>query len=214
MLIAPSPNGLSSWWKGFLAVLLSWGPYGLFSLAALDSAGLPIVGGVDVLLITIAAHSPEKAYLAALCAVAGSLAGSSVLFSIALHGGKLLLAKHISNPRGAHIYGWFRRYGLVTVFIPALSPIPLPMKVPVFCAGALKVRWPLFLSVVAVARLIRYLALAYLGMHFGLKTFGYIQTHWPFVLIIAAAMTGATLWLLRILDQPQTIVQKPLIVTE
>ena len=183
-------------------------------LAALDSAGVPIVGGVDVLLITVAAHTPDKAYLSALCAFAGSVFGSAVLFSIARHGGNVLLSKHINNARGVQIYNWFRRYGLVTVFIPALSPIPLPMKVPVFCAGALKVRWPIFLSVVAAARLIRYLALAYLGMHFGPKTFEYIRTHWPLVLSVAAAMTAVILWLLHILDKPETISPKPLIPTK
>jgi len=207
-------HGFSAWWKELVAILLSWGPYGLFLLAALDSAGLPIVGGVDVLLVTLAAHFPDKAYLAALCALAGSVVGSAVLFSIARQGGRVFLSKHINNSRRAKIYTWFRRYGLVTVFIPALSPIPLPMKVPVFCAGALKVRWPLFLSAIAAARLIRYLALAYLGMHFGLKTFAYIRTHWPFVLVIAAVMTAVTLWLLHILDKPEAVSPKPLTATE
>jgi len=37
-----------SGWKHFLALLVAWGPQGLFLLAILDSAGLPVVGGVDL----------------------------------------------------------------------------------------------------------------------------------------------------------------------
>jgi membrane protein YqaA with SNARE-associated domain len=79
-------------WKAFVATLLSWGPPGLFLLSALDSVGLPIVGGVDFLLVAIAANHPDQAYFAAFCAIGGSLLGSSVLFGIARKGGEVLLA--------------------------------------------------------------------------------------------------------------------------
>ena len=130
------------------------GPYGLLLLATFDSAGVPVVAGVDALLIAIATRDPARAYVAAVCAILGSLAGSVILFSIARKGGEVLLSKHIARRRGARLHAWFQRYGLVTVFLPALSPLPMPMKVPVFCAGALQVRWSYFLSVVLSARVI------------------------------------------------------------
>ena len=182
-----------------MGLLLSWGPHGLFLLAILDSAGLPVVGGVDALLIAIAINAPAQAYLAALCAFGGSLIGTSILFSIARKGGEVLLARHISGRRGAQLHSWFERYGLVTVFVPALSPIPLPMKVPVFCAGALNVRWSYFLSVVTCARLIRYFSLAFLGLRYGSSTVSLLRAHWPAVLA-GAVMLGliATLFLRRV----------------
>ena len=89
----------------------------------------------------------------------------------------MLLAKHITSRTGARLHSWFERYGLITVFIPAVSPFPLPMKVPVFCAGALDVRWAYFVSVVAAARAIRYFALAYLALHYGSRTFAFLASH-------------------------------------
>lgn len=173
----------------------------MFLLAILDSAGLPVVGGVDALLIAIAINSPAQAYLAAFCAFAGSLIGSSILFAIARKGGEVLLARHISGKRGARMHAWFERYGLVTVFIPALSPLPLPMKVPVFCAGALEVRWSYFLSVVAAARLIRYSALAYLGSRYGAATFAILKAHWPIVVAVALALAAAALAILQLAER-------------
>lgn len=157
--------------------MLSWGPQGLLLLAVLDSAGLPVVGGVDALLIAIAVDEPSHAYLAAVCAILGSLTGSLILFSIARKGGEMLLHKHIQSRRGKQLHSWFERYGLITVFIPALSPLPMPMKVPVFCAGALEVRWSYFIGVILAARSIRYFALAYLGLHYGHQTFQFLKTH-------------------------------------
>lgn len=168
---------MSDFWRSSAGFLLAWGPLGLFVLAVLDSAGLPVVGGVDALLIAFSSTHPTSAYIAAACAMVGSVAGSLILFYIARKGGEVLLAKHISRGLGARLHRWFFRYGLITVFIPALSPIPLPLKVPVFCAGALRVRVAYFIAVVFCARAIRYFALAYFGAKYGQETFTYITSH-------------------------------------
>ena len=177
---------------------MSWGPHGLFFLAILDSAGLPVVGGVDALLIAIATNNPGQAYGAAALAVAGSLAGSLVLFAIARKGGEVLLTKHISGRRGARLHLWFQRYGLATVFIPAISPLPLPMKIPIFCAGALQVRISYFIAVVLAARSIRYFALAYLAQRYGHETFRFLLSHGWQVAGIAIGLALVTLAGLRL----------------
>jgi membrane protein YqaA with SNARE-associated domain len=191
-------HGISSAWGRFAELLISWGPQGLLLLAALDSAGLPVVGGVDALLIAIASNNPGQAYLAAALAVVGSLGGSLVLFGIARKGGEVLLMKHVSGRRGARLHLWFQRYGLVTVFIPAISPLPLPMKVPIFCAGALQVRIGYFVAVVATARAIRYFALAYLAERYGRQTFRFLLSHGWQVAGIAIGLAAAALAGLRL----------------
>jgi membrane protein YqaA with SNARE-associated domain len=160
-------------------------------LAILDSAGLPVVGGVDILLISVAAGTPQYAYLAAIYAIAGSLAGSLILFAIARKGGEAFLAKQLSTRRGMRLHAWFEQYGLVTVFVPALSPIPMPMKIPVFCAGALEVHWSYFTGVVLAARTIRYFSLAYLGMRYGAQTFLFLRKHILEVSLIAIVLAAA-----------------------
>lgn len=167
-----------SFWHHLIDVLLHWGPYGLLLLSLLDSTGLPVVGGVDALLVAVATDRPEHAYLAAGCAIIGSVVGSLILFSVARKGGEVLLARYISGGTGARMHDWFQRYGLATVFVPAVSPLPLPMKVPVFCAGALNVRLTYFLFVVITARVIRYIALAHLGRQYGRDTGLFLKQHW------------------------------------
>ncbi len=170
----------------------------------LDSAGVPIVGGVDALLIAIGTQTPEKAYQAAALATIGSLAGCSFLFFLARKGGDVFLHKHISSGPGRRLHGWFQKYGLVTVFVPALSPIPLPLKVPVFCAGALQVRIEYFVLVLLLARSVRYFGLAYLAIHFGSSTFDFVRTHGWQLGGIALLVSGVALVMLRLLQKGES----------
>jgi membrane protein YqaA with SNARE-associated domain len=167
------------------------------------------VGGVDTLLMAVATTKPGQAYWAATLAVIGSLAGSLILFFIARKGGEVLLMGHVASKTGARLHLWFQRWGLATVFVPALSPVPLPMKIPVFCAGALQVRLLYFVIVVVAARTIRYFGLAYLGIHFGTQTLQYLKTHgWQVAgsaLGLAAVLTVG----LRLFQKHEVQIGKP-----
>jgi membrane protein YqaA with SNARE-associated domain len=193
---------------------VAWGPHGLLLLAVADSAGVPIVGGVDALLIAVAINTPRLAYISAVCAIFGSLIGSLILYVIARKGGEVLLAKHISGRTGKRLHRWFERYGLITVFIPALSPLPLPMKVPVFCSGALGVRWTWFVTVVAAARTIRYFALAYLALHYGHQTFQYLRAHVIALTAWAAGLAVLAIIALQIAARRDAAHSKPAIMNE
>ena len=196
-------------WHHIVELLLTWGPYGLLVLSILDSVGLPVVGGVDALLVAIATNKPGQAYGAAVCAIIGSLAGSLILFSIARKGGEVLLAKHISGRMGARLHTWFQRYGLVTVFVPAISPLPMPMKIPVFCSGALDVRLAYFVFVVLTARVIRYFGLAYLGKRYGSMTAQFLIAHGLFIGSAALATAIAVAVGLRLYQRHRTAVGEP-----
>jgi len=136
-----------------------------------------MVTGVDLVLIGIAAVRPTEAYIAAAFATAGSLLGCTILFYIARKGGQRYLEKYTASGRGQELRLWFQKYGLATVFVPALSPIPLPTKVFVLCAGALGTRLVPFLLVVLAARVLRYTGLAYLGSQLGAASEAWLEAH-------------------------------------
>lgn len=144
----------------------------------------------------LAAKTPEQAVLCAVLALAGSLAGSMFLFYISRRGGEAYLERHTVSARGIKMRNWFQHYGLLTVFISAVSPIPMPMKLFVISAGALGVRPLPFAGTVFAARLTRYAALAYLGAHLGHDGAGaYLKAHaWHIggiLLALFAACFGA-----------------------
>ncbi len=161
-------------------VLISWGPIGLLVFAAIESAGIPSPGGTDALLLVLAIARPQEAMLCALLATVGSLIGSFIFYEITRKGGEKFLVKYASGTGGTRFREWFARYGLITVFIPALLPIPiLPFKVFAACAGVMSVRRSRLLIVLAAGRVPRYFALAFLGQQFGENSTAWLKR--PFV---------------------------------
>lgn len=148
--------------------LASWGPPGVFLLAALDSGGVPIPIGVDALVFVVAVRSPSVGLLSAVLATAGSLVGCLFLFHLGRKGGQAYVdRKAHGHSRAARFRRWYDRYGLLTVFVPVLTPAPLPTKVFVLLAGAMNAPRGAFVLAVAGGRAIRYFALAWLGSKLG-----------------------------------------------
>ncbi|HVT94344.1 MAG TPA: VTT domain-containing protein [Bryobacteraceae bacterium] len=130
-------------------------------------------------------------------AVAGSLLGSFLLFYLARRGGDQFLGNYTASGRGAVLRRWFEQYGMLTVFIPALLPIPLPLKIPVLCAGALGVHPAMFAGTLALARLIRYYGLAWLGTKLGADTIPFLKHHVVELLIFSAVLFVVLFLLVR-----------------
>ncbi len=162
---------------GFFNALMAWGPIGVFVLAIIDSAGIPIPMGVDVLVVTLGTAGLRRAFLVAALAVIGSLIGNLILFSIARKGREAYLRRHLESPRARRFHNWFLEYGLLTVFIPALVPLPLPLKIFVISAGAMGVSRHAFLLTILAARVPRYFGLAYLGATVGEASLNWIAAH-------------------------------------
>ncbi|MGA3203015.1 MAG: VTT domain-containing protein, partial [Bryobacteraceae bacterium] len=166
--------------------------------------GIPNPGGTDWLLVFMAIARPNDAALCAGMAVLGSLIGTAAFFDVMQRGGEKVLARYTSSERGARFRHWFQRYGLVTVFIPALVPLPfLPFKAFAACAGAMGVnRWR-FLGVLAVGRILRYSGLAYLGVKLGTvaNSKAWVKAHTWQMVILAVGIFLFFYLLLRFLDR-------------
>lgn len=154
-------------------------------MAIADSTGVPMVGGVDALIVLVAVMNHSQAYLAAASAIAGSYVGSLILFLIARKGGEEYHRRHTSSARGAKLRAWFHEYGLLTVFVPAVVPIiPLPLKIFIISAGALEESPVTFSLVLLAARVPRYVFLAWLGSRLGGDTLPFLRQHiWELILL-------------------------------
>lgn len=159
------------------ATLGAWGPWGILLLGFLDSAGIPVAVAMDVLIVLLAVNEPHLWLLGAGMAVIGSVAGNIVLFSMARKGGERFRAASPPAGRSRRFHAWFDRYGLTTVFIPALVPIPLPLKIFVISAGVLNTPLRAFLMVIVTARVLRYVGLAWLGLVLGHEAEGFLRAH-------------------------------------
>ncbi|HKD06364.1 MAG TPA: VTT domain-containing protein [Bryobacteraceae bacterium] len=178
--------------------LVALGPAGILLLSILDSSGVPVAGVFDALLILIAVQKPSVAWLCASMAVIGSTVGNSALFWAARKGGRRFMDRAAPEGRAAKFRTWFRRYGMVTVFVPALVPIPMPLKLFVISAGVLGTSRTEFVLVVLVARILRYFGEAWLGVTLGRESSRFLTTHALHFLLgailLAALLYGFILW--------------------
>ena len=191
--------------KKFALLLQSWGPAGAFLLAILDSAGVPLPGGVVALIVAISATDPAAGWVTAGVAVMGSAIGSLVLFHIARRGGEVYLERHTMSVRTRKFRMWFQHYGLVTVFVPALIPFPMPLKVFVLSAGATGVSTLQFLGVILAARIPNYFAMAWLGMHLGHDALPWLRAHTLQFSLVGVALIVVLVLLLARMDRSSTM---------
>lgn len=174
----------------------------MFLLGLIDSAGIPVPAGMDALVIFVAVKAPQRAWFTAAMAVLGSVAGNVALFLAARYGGRRFI-KVPPPHKPQRFRKWFNRYGLVTVFIPTLLPIPLPLKVFVVSAGVLHTRFKRFLGVVVVARVIRYFGEAYLGVKLGQDAQGFLTRNGWTLAGVALALAFVLYWAIRLNDRRQ-----------
>lgn len=188
--------------KEVLANLVEWGMPGLFLAALLDGAGVPVPSGVDVLIVFLATRLPDQVLLMAALAVLGSVTGNLLLFAIARRGGQMFLEKRTSSPRTKRFRQWFDYYGLLTVFVAALVPLPvMPLKIFVFCSGALGVSPQRFLAVFIGARIPRYLGLAMLGQAMGNDALTFLRLHVWHLAGFAACLFVALVAIVKFMDR-------------
>lgn len=180
--------------------LKAFGPPGVFLIGLLESFGVPIPAALDVLLFTLAWRFPQTAYWLAGSAVLGSLCGNILLFQTSRHGGRRFM-KTPAPDAPQKFRKWFRRYGLVTVFIPALVPIPLPLKVFVISAGLFHTPFTKFLGVILLARVVRYFSLAYVGMKIGGDGALFLKNNIWSLVAISAALAILLVLLVRLNDR-------------
>ena len=151
---------------------------GLFVIAFLDSAAIPIMGGPDALAMLLAWHRPGLAWLIVIAASAGSTLGCLVLYGIGRAGGQLGLAK-FGEERAAWVRKKLDRSAFWSVLVAVIAPPPFPTKLVILAAGAFRIPLTKLISGVLAGRLFRYGLEAYLGVRFGDQAAAILKRRYP-----------------------------------
>jgi membrane protein YqaA with SNARE-associated domain len=165
--------------------LVAFGPLGLFGLALIDSAGIPLPGGPDAAMILLSASNHSLMLLYALCATIGSTIGCTVLYLIARRAGIAAL-KRVSDEKRARIENLLGKYDLFAITVPAILPPPFPFKPFVLTAGVFNLRIPRFVMAVFIGRSARFLIEGWLAIKFGEEASEILRRHGLRVLIVVA----------------------------
>jgi len=180
--------------KSILQSLLEWlkafGPLGLFGISLVDSAGIPLPGGPDAVMIWLSANNPALMPLYALAATAGSAIGCTLLYLVARRAGVAALKRVAPEKRG-RIENLLGRYDLIAVMVPSVLPPPFPFKPFVLCAGVFRLKTWRFITAIFIGRSVRFLIEGWLAIRFGEDAGRVIRQHGWKVLVAVAVLAAA-----------------------
>ncbi|MBI3695906.1 MAG: VTT domain-containing protein [Acidobacteria bacterium] len=175
--------------------ILPFGAPGLFLLALVDSGLIPVPQGVDVLLFAQVVRNPGGALFYAALATVGSLIGCLFLYYISQRAGEMALARRTSPERVNSIRRQIEKYEALTLVLPAMIPLPLPMKLFVIAAGVFRVRLTHFVLAILFARVVRFFGIALIAQRYGEQTWTLIRQHALAVGIGAACLVALFYWI-------------------
>ena len=150
-----------------LFVLKPLGVWGVGALALLDSALIPIPGGLDGVLTFYVEANKRYFLLYCLMGAAAAALGSLVPFYIGRAGGELFLLKRINRERYERLRDRFERQEFLAIMIPSMGPPPTPLKVFQFAAGVFEMKPLPFLLATFTGKLIQFLVWSLLLIWFG-----------------------------------------------
>jgi len=181
-------SGIGGFFKALQASLIAWGGSGLFFIALLDAALIPIPGGPDVVVIALSRHSSTMMPFYVAIAVIGSTIGSLILYFIARRGGDAALKK-FSPEKRERARRFVDRYDMWALLVAAVMPPPFPFKIFVLSAGAFRMHISRFLAALIIGRGFRFIVEGYAAVRYGDAAFDVIRRNYPLVgLSVAAAI--------------------------
>lgn len=104
--------------------------------------------------------------------------GCAALFYVGKRGGSALLHKKFDPAKVERVRGWYNKYGVLAVIIPAILPPPTPFKLFVISAGVFGIGWVRFLLAVAIGRGIRYYLEGYIALQLGEHAGDWMKQHY------------------------------------
>ena len=200
-LIRKITNGLT----GVKDFLVPFGAFGLFGIALLDSALIPLPGGPDAVMILLSTQSPARMPLYALGATAGSVIGCVILYYISRRAGRSALDK-FSEAKRARVKELVDRYDVLSVLVASVLPPPFPFKLFVITAGVFRLSLLRFAAAVAVGRAFRFLLEGYLAVRYGERAKDLLAENYPAVGLGVAALVVLVFVLKRFLGKKKEAV--------
>ncbi len=167
--------------------LVSFGPFGLLAIAFLDSVLVPLPGGVDAVLLVLAASRPSWMLIYVASATIGSTAGCICLYRISRRAGKRALAR-FSESKQQRVKHLIDKYDVLSVLVASVLPPPFPFKLFVVSAGVFRLNLWRFTLAIAGGRLFRYLLEGYLAARYGEHAKELLARYYPSIGISLALL--------------------------
>jgi len=167
--------------------LVSFGAFGLFAIALLDSAFVPLPGGADAVMILLSTANPSRMVFYAVAATLGSTIGCVILYYISQKAGSRALSR-FSDEKQRRVRSLIERYDVLAVLVASVLPPPFPFKLFVVSAGVFRFNVVRFAIAVAVGRFFRFIVEGLFAVYFGEQAGAMLARNYPFIGLGVAVM--------------------------
>ena len=148
---------------------------------------IPMPGGVDAVLLLLAASRPSWMLIYVVAATVGSTLGCVVLYRISQRAGKRALAR-FSASKQKRVKDLLDRYDVMSVLVASLLPPPFPFKLFVVSSGVFRLKIVRFTIAIAAGRTFRYLLEGYLAALYGEHAKEILARYYPTIGITLAVL--------------------------
>jgi len=168
------------WLTRLSEYLISYGAFGLFAVALLDSTFVPLPSSADALMLLLSTTNPNWMLLYAFMATAGSAIGCWILYLISRRAGARALNK-FSEAKQQRVKNWIERYDALAVLVATLLPPPFPFKLFVITAGVFRFSLLRFMLAIIAGRAFRFLLEGYFAVRYGAQAKEILAKYYPWI---------------------------------
>lgn len=164
----------------FSEYLITYGAFGLFIVALLDSTFVPLPSSADALMILLSTAHPSWMLLYAFMATAGSALGCWILYVISRRAGARALNR-FSEQKQQRVKHLIERYDMIAVLVATLLPPPFPFKLFVVTAGVFRFSLLRFMLAIIAGRAFRFLLEGYFAVRYGAQAKEILAKYYPWI---------------------------------
>ena len=171
---------MTKWLTRLSEYLITFGAFGLFTVALLDSTFVPLPSSADALMLLLSATNPSWMLLYAFMATAGSAIGCWILYVISRRAGSRALNR-FSEAKQQRVKNLIERYDMWAVLAATLLPPPFPFKLFVVTAGVFRFSLLRFMLAIIAGRAFRFLLEGYFAVRYGMQAKEILAKYYPWI---------------------------------
>ncbi|HWF87804.1 MAG TPA: VTT domain-containing protein [Pyrinomonadaceae bacterium] len=198
----------SKWLTRLSEYLITFGAFGLFAVALLDSTFVPLPSSCDALMLLLSTTYPRWMLLYAFMATAGSALGCLILYLISRRAGARALNR-FSEIKQRRVRHWIERYDAFAVLVATLLPPPFPFKLFVVSAGVFRFSLLRFMLAIIVGRAFRFLLEGFFAVRYGVQAKEILARYYPWVGVGLAVGIIVFVLLRQKLKRPEIVIDHP-----
>jgi membrane protein YqaA with SNARE-associated domain len=183
--------------------LITYGAFGLFIVALLDSTFVPLPSSADALMLVLSTAYPSWMLLYAFMATAGSALGCWILYLISRRAGARALNR-FSERKQQRVKRLIERYDMIAVLVATLLPPPFPFKLFVVTAGVFRFSLVRFMIAIIAGRAFRFLLEGYFAVRYGAEARQILAKYYPWIGIGLVVVIVAVVVVKRLMKRGQT----------